>query len=233
MRLGAQTVRFAAVVSRRHEPSLAKMPNWEDYSRALELLGNVIPPVPATEADIRALWLRSSGRWLFHRPLQTILCASFGRARRKMMLLPNCFVRRRARFRCAGFVTGSPDLARRARTLDRIVVTLDEHALKLWSQSGAKNLAELMSPAWAEETGPTDLLVSTVPELAEVLRDEVQDTARCQSVARLKLIIGGHSDLVPCLMWNNSLLLDLAQLASLSRADRLRVCSLKLRRQDG
>ena len=45
---------------------------------------------------------------------------------------------------------------------------------------------------------------------------------RCQPVAGLSLVIAGNKEEVPFLMWGNCLLLDLAQTALLSRADRLR-----------
>jgi len=222
VRLGAQTVRLSAVVARRHEPSLAKMPNGKQLQAPLDRLGSVIPPVPATEADIRALWLALIRALAMPPALADDSLRELWAGAAKDAVVPQSFRTEAGEIVLAQvFVTGSPDLARRARTSDRIVVTLDEHALKLWLQSGAKNLGELMSPAWSEETGPTALLVSTVPEVADVLRDESKDTARCQVVSGLKLIIAGKRDLVPCLMWKNSLLLDLAQLASLSRADRL------------
>ncbi len=69
------------------------------------------------------------------------------------------------------------------------------------------------------------MLTSVIPELAEVLRSEVTDTARCQPVSELSLNIAGASEPVPCLMWENVLLMDAEQLArlQLSRAERLKL----------
>ena len=118
-------------------------------------------------------------------------------------------------------MTGSPDLARRARSQERIAVTLDADALSLWLESGARNLAELLKPEWSEATGPEELLVATIPELVDVLRTEVRKTARCQPVAGLKLLVASDGSDVPCLMWENMLLIDMSHLALLSRAERL------------
>jgi superfamily II DNA or RNA helicase len=219
VQVGDETVRLSALVERRHEPALVK---WDRLQPALEKLEGATPPVTATQADIRALWLAlikvlATPGALADDSLRDLWAGAAKDAvvpeslRREVGVIPLAQV----------FVTGSPDLAQRARKGGHLAVTLDERALNLWIERGARDLAELMSPGWTEQTGPVGLLVSTVPELAEVLRDEVKDNARCQPVAGLKLVVAGNADVVPCLMRENTLLLDLAQLASLSRADRL------------
>ena len=62
-----------------------------------------------------------------------------------------------------------------------------------------------------------------MPELADVLRPEVSETARCQPVSDLRLKIGETAEPVPCLMWQGSLFLDMEQLEGCSRAERLRL----------
>jgi superfamily II DNA or RNA helicase len=119
------------------------------------------------------------------------------------------------------FVTGSPDLARRARTQGHVVVTLDADAISLWLASGAHDLAELMKPQWTESTGPMGLLLATIPELNDVVRPEVRDTARCRPVAGLRLLLADEASPMPCLMWEDTLLVDTGQLALLSRVERL------------
>ncbi len=222
VRVGDESVRLAAVVARRCVPALAMMPEWEQLRPMLEKLEGATPPVPATQAEIHALW-RSLIKALAIPPaLADDSLRELWAGAAKDGVVPQSLRNEGDEIPLAQvFVTGSPDLAQRARTSNRIVVTLDEYALRLWLESGARNLSELMSPEWTEQTGPADLFVSTSPELAEVLRDEVKNIARCQPVGGLKLIISGHADPVPCLMWENTLLLDLAQLASLSRVDRL------------
>ncbi len=224
VQVGSETVRLAAIVARRSEPALAKLPNWQQLQPALEKLEGATPEVKPSPDDIQALW----------------------RALIKLLVTPTALGDDSLRELWAGaardnvvpdaplpgaegeiplsdvFVTGSPDLARRARTNGRVVVTLDDHALQLWLKKGAQNLASLMSPQWTEQTGPEALLADTVPEVCEVMRPEAKASARCQPVTGLKLTIAGQADPVPCLMWESKLLLDWGQLATLSRAERLK-----------
>jgi len=220
--VGDETVRLTAIVARRHETALTKIPDWEQVQPALDKLEGSTLPVTATQADIHALWLALIKALATPPALADDSLRGLWAGAAKDGVVPQSLRMGAGEIPLVQvFVTGSPDLARRARTSDLIVVALDEHALELWIERGARNLAERMSPEFTEQTGPAGLLVSTVPELAEVLRDEARGSARCQPVTGLKLVIAGHADPVPCLMWKNALLLDVAQLASLSRAGRL------------
>ena len=222
VQVGDETIRLSALLIRRREPALAMIPNWEQLQPAFEKLDGVFPPITATQDEIRVLWLALIKTLAIPPALGDDSLRELWAGAAKDGIAPISLRSGAAEIPLAQiFVTGSQDLARRARTPDRIVVTLDEHSFKLWIEKGARNLSELMSPEWTEQAGPADLLVSTVPDLAEVLRDEIKDVARCQLVTGLKLVLAGHADPVPCLMWDKSLLLDLPQLASLSRADRL------------
>ena len=119
------------------------------------------------------------------------------------------------------FVTSSPDLARRARTPKRFVVTLDEQATQLWQKYGARPLAELIKPEWDAVTSPDLLLLDVIPELGPVLLEEVRHEARCQPVEGLRLTVGDSQDKLPCLMWDDRLLIDLAQFRGQSQQRRL------------
>lgn len=222
MLIGAECARLAAIVDRRHEPALAKLPGWQELQPALEKLKGAIPEVRASEAEIRSMWgalikqLATPGA-LADDSLRVLWA---GAARDKVV--PASLPTNTGEVPLTEvFVTGSPDLAQRARGQGRVAVTLDAEALQIWLNSGARNLAELMRPEWSEVTGPAGLLVASHPELTDVLQDEWQATARCQSVAGLKLVVAGDASPVPCLKWENTLLLDAAQLAKLSRAERL------------
>lgn len=223
VQVGSETVRLAAVVARRHEPALTKLPRWDRLEPALEKLEGAQPPVQAAPGEIQALWqvliklLATPGVLADDSLLELWAGAA------KDDVVPDALPGPAGGIPLSQvFVTGSPDLARRARTNGRTVVTLDDHALQLWLKKGAQDLASLMSPQWTEQTGPEALLVSIVPELAEVMKTEVKETARCQPVAGLKLNVAGQAEPVSCLMWENTLLLDSAQLAASSRADRLK-----------
>ena len=76
---------------------------------------------------------------------------------------------------------------------------------------------------WTNVLGPDDLLVSTFPELTDVLRPDVLDTARCQAVSELTLSIAESVGPIPCLMWENTLLFDVRSLGQLSRSERLKL----------
>lgn len=223
VQVGSDTVRLAAVFVRRHEPALAKLPGWEQLNPALDKLEGAQPQVKGTKEEAQALWhalikLLGTPEALAGDSLRDLWAGAA-----KDDVVPDALPGATGAIPLSQcFVTGSPDLARRARTNGRIVVTLDDHALQLWLKKGAQNLASLMSPQWTEQTGPEALLVSTVPELGEVMQLEVKAIARCQPVAGLKLNVAGQAEPVPCLMWENSLLLDSVQLAAFSRAERLK-----------
>ncbi|MDP2821269.1 MAG: DEAD/DEAH box helicase [Sulfuritalea sp.] len=119
------------------------------------------------------------------------------------------------------FVTSSPNLARLARAQGRMVVALDEEALKCWLDKGARNLDVLFRPKWDLFLSPPAPLETAVPELAEVLRDEVRNVAMCQSVSALRLVIEEQPQPMPCIQWQGILYLDPDQLGCLSRTQRL------------
>lgn len=120
------------------------------------------------------------------------------------------------------FVTASADLAKRARSAERIVVLLDPPTLVRWVQAGARDLTRLMQAEWEALSGPPDRLMDVIPDLGEVIVTSTREIARCQPVKGLRLRIGESSEATPCLMWEGALLLDAEQLAPLSRAERLK-----------
>ena len=119
-------------------------------------------------------------------------------------------------------MTTSADLARRARTPERVVVVLDPPTMQLWLKAGAKDLAGLIQAEWDAIAGPPERLTDVVPELGDVLRADVREVARCQRVTQLRLRIADTAQAASCLMWDGALFLDAEQLAPLSRTERLR-----------
>jgi superfamily II DNA or RNA helicase len=249
VQVGSKTVRLAAIFARRHEPALAKLPGWSQHEPALaklpgwsqhepalaklpgwsqlkgalDKLDDANPQVNVNQEEVQALWHALIGLLATPVALADDSLRELWASAAKDDVVPNALPGSAGEIPLSHvFVTGSHDLAPRARTKGRVVVTLDDHALQLWLKAGAQNLASLMSPQWTEQTGPEALLVSIVPELAEVMQAEVKENARCLPVEGLKLNVAEQSERVPCLMWKNSLLLDSAQLAALSRADRLK-----------
>jgi superfamily II DNA or RNA helicase len=223
VQVGDETVRLAAIVAKRHEPVLTKFPDWQTLLPTLEKLDGVDDASPPTLSDFRSLWLaliKNLGTFI---ALQDDSLRELWAGAAKDDVFPSSLRAAAGEVPLSQvFVTGSPDLARRARTPNRIVVTLDDAALTLWLDNGARNLSELITAAWTKEAGPADLLISVIPELTEVLRSEIMDTARCQPVTGLMLTIAEVCEAVPCIMWENVLMLDAEQLALLSRAERLK-----------
>lgn len=221
VQVGHENIRLAAVIARRHEPALAKIDNWEQLRPAIEKLGQADSKNPHTSTDIREFWLALIKTFATPSALAADSLQELWAGAAKDEVVPDTLCTEAGEIQLSHvFVTSSPDLAHRARKPDRIILTLDEAALKLWQIRGARKLTELIKPAWANAVGPTVLLVSAVPELADVLLPEAAKVARCQPVSELKLTIAETSEPVPCLMWENTLHLDLDQLAMQSRADR-------------
>jgi superfamily II DNA or RNA helicase len=215
-------IHVAAIAERLHERAITYIPDWDDLQPAIEKLKAAIPKIMATPDQVRDMWqtliqVLVTPETMADDSLRELWTGAAGDK-----VLPISLPTLGGHVPLAEvFVTGSPDLARRARSQGHVTVTLDADALSLWLEEGARDLAELMQPEWREATGPEGLLVATIPELADVLRPEVRETARCQPVADLKLVVASHASQAPCLMWKNTLLLDMAQLMQLARSGRL------------
>lgn len=223
VQIGEKVVRLATTAARHHEPALAKVPGLRTLLPMLDKLVGMDGATPPTQADFQDLW----------RALIQLLATAAGLAGDSLRelwtgaardgVVPTSLPRESGDVPLSEvFATGSPDHARHARNLSRIVVTLDETTLKLWMENGARDLSELITAEWAEEVGPIDLLVSVIPELGEVLRDEFKETARCRPVLGLVLTIAEESKPVPCLQWENILLMDGGLLAGFPRVERLK-----------
>lgn len=220
--IGNENVRLAAVMAKRNENALTRLAEWPELSPALDRLQHRFPNVEATEDDIRALWHALICAHATPETVANDTLTDLWSAAAKDSVVPEWLPSSQGDVALAEvYVTSSPYLAQRARSQERVVVTLYSEALSLWQSHGAKNLAELVNPEWSQATAPTELLISVLPELAEVLRPEVRETARCQTVTGLKSLVASDGSAVPCLMWENMLLVDMAQLTSLSRAERL------------
>lgn len=221
--VGDSAIPLSAIVARRHEPALATIPNWQQIQPALEKLDEAEIRTEPPPISLIKLWMALIKTLATPATLEGDDFRDLWAGAARDGVVPERLSGKTGDVELnKAFVTGSPDLAKRARQPDRLVVTLDEHALELWLEKGARNLAELIKPEWTEILGPPDLLTATIPELADVLRTEVKDKARCQPVSELKLTIAGNSEPIPCLMWDNILFLDMAQLARLARSERLK-----------
>lgn len=219
--IGNETVRLAAVVARCSQSALTQLPEWPLYP-TFDGLQDAFPTVTPSEDEIHKLW---HALILAHATPETVfsdMLTDLWSTAAKDGVVPESVPSELGAVPLTKvYVTSSPDLARRARSQKHAAVTLDTDAMSLWIKKGARDLAELIQPEWRETTGPEGLLLSTFPELAQVLRSEIQERARCQAVAGLVLVVAGNTRPVPCLMWKNTLFLDMAQLVQLARSDRL------------
>lgn len=225
LELGGCVVRLSAVADRRNSPVWAAVPGWSDGLRpVIDWLGAACPPVPSTDHERRNLWLALIT--MLVNP-QTIADQSLSRLwsdAAEEDVVPQALPA------IAGptllrdvYVTTSIDLARRVRLTGRLVVTLDEKTEEKWLEHGARNLADFVKPEWSAATGPVAPLSSLLPELAEVLDPAGASTTRGLAVSGLRLRLEEDAEPVPCLMWNETLLLDVEQLSALSRTERLMV----------
>jgi superfamily II DNA or RNA helicase len=223
--IGDSAIPLRVVFSRRQQNAMALVPGWQELQPGLTALAAAVtdPPAP-TPQELTSLW-----KAMFHHLAtpatltgDTLLSLWAGAARDAVV--PEHLPGTQGKIALADvYVTASADLALRARRLNRTVITLDEHALSLWKEKGARHLDQLFKPSWNEMLGPPDLLLSAIPELGIVLREEPKKTAQSQSVAGLKLCLDGTVEPCPCLMWKSALHLDTEQLAMLPRSERLRL----------
>jgi superfamily II DNA or RNA helicase len=222
--IGNTTVRVVAVMARRNKPVLSKLPAWADWSAALERLERAFPGVHPSKGDVCDLWLAVITALATPAALADDALSDLWGTASEDGVVPPALPSSQGLLPLGDvFVTTSPDLARRMRTPERIVVTLDVPTLDLWIRRGARDLFQLLEPKWGNPVGPAQLLTAAVPELNDVLRPNVCDIARCQSVSDLRLKLGETAEPIPCLMWQGSLLLDAEGLAESSRAERLRL----------
>ena len=222
VQVGGDTIRFSAVFARRSQPALRWLPDWDRLSAAIEKLSQIDVAQPPLGKDVQALWLALFKSCVTSSGLadDSLQCLWTGAANDGVV--PDPITSDSGSYPLSKvLVTGSADLARRARTPSRIVITLDEKVSKLWESKGAHNLSDLLRPEWTGTAGPAALLLSALPELENVLTSDAREFARCQQVSGLKLWIDTTAEPLPCLMWEGTLLLDDAQLYGVSRAQRM------------
>lgn len=212
-----------ALVARRHESSLRALPDRVRIESVFDRLASAFPAVALDRKDLRELWTAAFDA------LATVEAVAGGALADLWLGAGKDGVVPAQLLSPAGpvplqqvHVTTSADLARRARSDGRIVVSLDSRTMQLWLDQGAHDLTALIKAEWDAVAGPPERLTDVVPELADVLRADVRDSARCQRVNRLHLRIGEASQPSPCLMWDGTLNLVAEQLAPLSRSERLR-----------
>jgi superfamily II DNA or RNA helicase len=223
VQIGTATAPLRAAFLRRDASALQHLPDWQRIDSALGLLNTAFPTVSVTQGDLRSFWAALIDALVTPQGLDGDALTDLWLGAAQDGVIPAELPSPTGRVPLsAAFVTTSADLARRARTLERVVVVLDPPTMQLWLEAGARDLAGLVQAEWSAIAGPPERLIDVVPELGDVLRADVRDAARCQRVTQLRLRIADTVEAAPCLMWDGALLLDSEQLAPLSRAERLR-----------
>jgi superfamily II DNA or RNA helicase len=217
------SVPLRALVARREEPSIQGLSIWQELTHAVRSLTECANAPMATPEELCALWRAAIDELAVANRVDGAGLADLWNGAARDGVVPESIPSRNRHVPLAEvFVTASADLARRALAPDRVVVVLDPHTMEMWAESGARDLAGLVQAQWEPTAGPPERLLDVMPELSEVVREEAREVARCQRVSELRLRVEATADAVSCLMWEGSLLFDAAQLASLSRSERLR-----------
>lgn len=219
----ASTAPLCALIARRNEQILAHMPDWTRIVMVFDRLEPVVPVVPVNSGHLAAMWHAAFDAFATVDALQGDSLDDLWLGAARDGVVPEALPSHAGHVSLDEiFVTTSSDLARRARTHNRIVIVLDASTMGLWLSKGARDLAGLIRARWEGLEGLPEPLSDVVPELGDVLREDALESARCQRVTRLQIEIGDTAQAVPCLMSDGSLLLDAGQLARLSRSERLR-----------
>lgn len=224
--VGEHSVPLAAVHARRHLPWKRILPTaprgWVEVLARLSVLDSAFPHISPSDEDVQLLWASIVDTCVTPDNVLDYGLSDLWDAAAHDGFIPTVLPFPDGdRPLSSVYVTDSRDLATRARSEARMVLSLKPAALEEWVKAGAQELAEVLRPSWQEATGPADLLVNILPELADVLEPEARETAVCRQVRELKLEIGESSVPVPCLLWDKVLHVDADQLASLSRTERL------------
>ena len=215
--LGSSPVRISVIHARRADPALGEVPAYSNLLRAVAGQTPFIPvPTPDEIAKLwRALILeRATAITLADDSLRELWSGAA-----KDGVVPETIPSIRGNLPLSEvFVTTVPDLARRVRHENRVVVTLDDKTAELWVSHGARALN--IKPEWSQQRGEVARLAFIIPEIGVVLTPAARESAICRSVISLALRVEETSEPIPTLFWNGELLLDPEQLQHLSRSER-------------
>lgn len=219
VQLGSYTAPLKALVARRDQVNLRPLPQWRRIESALSYLDDAFPVATDDRVGYSEFWLALIEALASLESFDDSAMADLWSGAAKDSVVPSELRSLAGRVPLsAAFVTTSANLARRARTLERHVIALDPPTMFLWLKAGAQDLESVVKADWSDIAGPPEKLADVVPELGEVLRADVCESARCQRVTRLRLRIAETTKAVPCLMWEGALLIDAEQLSPLSGA---------------
>lgn len=227
--VGGKILRFAALVQHRNRSALGLIPFLDKIRPVMDMAEHCIPGVTPLATGTVAFW---QAMFTVPFPRETVdndgWSILWNEAAADEMVPDTLPIGGHGTPLSEVFVTSSRDLARHARTVERIVITLDDRALGLWKAKGAQDLSAVFKPTFDEALGPVAALVSLAPHLAKILKpasgdDESSFHGICQLVCGLRLETGDHQTPIPCLLQDGVILYDEEQMDALSFADRLQL----------
>lgn len=219
MAIGKQVVRLKAVRSRSNYPGLRQYWDSNDLQAVNKCLPVKNPSFEPNQHDLKALWCALISEKVNPQSLMDDSLEELWSWAAKDGVVPQSLPSVYGDVAIKDvFVTTSADLAASMRSNTSLIVKLFPETLELWLNEGARNLE--VQPFWDQEGDPTDLL-TVIPEIKDVLKDGIK--SKCRAVVNLTVSAAGISKPVPCIFWNEELLLDYSQLNDLPKSEQLHV----------
>lgn len=218
-----RVVKLSTLIARMDCEALNHLPDWKKHRQSLQKLSSAEPHEHPSEADLHNFWSAMFNLLATPENIKNDSIPELWSGASRDGFVPDSLKTQHGEAAVSEvYVTGSQDLAHHARKNGQTVVTLDEESLELWKTKGARDLAELIRPDWAESIGPVAPLISVIPELHPFMRIEIREKALCRPVADLRIMVENHGSNLPCLMWENLLILDVVRLGFLSRTEKFK-----------
>lgn len=222
LQLGGQTVRLAAFREYYEHPAFKLLPDWEEeWEPKIRLFirgdgedEDILPAVQASDNDRKEFWQGLIEKLATEENLADDRLTPLWNGAAKAGVVPETINGQQLN---EVYITTSPDLARLGRDNGWLVVTLDEEAFKSWKNQGAQDLDTFLKPTWEAE-GSEEFLIEVFPDLEVVLTDEAKENARCREVTCLCIgLEGAEPEETVCLLENDVLLIDYAQLTAMQK----------------
>ncbi|WP_082673894.1 DEAD/DEAH box helicase [Thiohalocapsa sp. ML1] len=222
--IGDATVSLSTIMARCDVPSLERLPALVSLLPTIRSLAGSPRPQPANPEALDAFWQALTDHLATPEAIAGNALADLWRGAAADQWVPEHLPGVSGKVALDDvYVTGSADLARRARARGWAVVVLDEDMRALWQERGALDLDGRFTRGWEMEVAGFNSLSDALPELKAVLSDEAKNESPTQMVRGLHLSIDAVREPVSCLHWEGVLYLDRVALEDLPQRERLRL----------
>ena len=222
--IGEVTVSFSTILARCDVPVLERLSELAPLLPTIRALAGSPRPQPTVPEALDTFWQALTDHLATREAIASDTLADLWRSAAADRWVPDQLPSADGKIVLGKiYVTGSADLARRARARGWTVVELDEETRRLWRQKGALDLDKQFNRGWDAAVASFSSLADALPEAAAVLSREAKTQSYTQVVQGLHLCIGEAREPVPCLHWEGVLYLDQAQLEALPHRERLRL----------